>query len=105
MKLNIPALAYMLTYMSEVNSHRKAAVLRTTVYFDEDIGLSLKRLANLRGRPQAELIREALKDYIERAEAGGGNKLPPGVAQYQSGRSDVSSRVDEILTRAARKRR
>jgi predicted transcriptional regulator len=80
-------------------------MLRTTVYFNEDIGLSLKRLANLRGRPQAELIREALKEYIERAESSEGTELPPGMGQYNSGRSDVSARVDEILTRAARKRR
>jgi predicted DNA-binding protein len=34
---------------------------RTTVYLEEN--LELKRLADQQGRPQAELIREALREY------------------------------------------
>lgn len=80
-------------------------MLRTTVYLDEEIGLSIRRLASLQHRPQAELIRQALKEYVTRAESKSVAGLPPGVGTYGSGRSDVSALADEFLRRKARKRK
>ena len=80
-------------------------MIRTTVYLDEDTGLSIRRLSQLQQRPQADLIREALKQYVVKAEGDLTNKLPPGVGAYRSGRSDVSSRADEMLKRAAKRHR
>jgi predicted transcriptional regulator len=80
-------------------------MLRTTVYLDEEVGSSIRRLANLQGRAQADLIREALSEYVLKAEGQLDGKLPPGVGSYRSGRADVSAKADELLKRAARKRR
>jgi predicted transcriptional regulator len=80
-------------------------MLRTTVYFDEEIGLALRRLAAVHGKAQAELIREALAEYVTKAERELESRLPPGVSAYSSGRSDVSARTDALLKQAARRRR
>jgi hypothetical protein len=40
---------------------------KTTVYLDAQTRRSLKALSRSTGRPQAELIREALDAYLERA--------------------------------------
>jgi predicted transcriptional regulator len=80
-------------------------MLRTTVYLDEDVSLSVRKLANLSGRPQAELIREAVREYVTKLETESTHKVAPGVGAYRSGRSDVSNRVDDILKKAARARK
>ena len=78
-------------------------MLRTTIYLDEDIGLSIRKLAHMQGRPQSELIRDALRAYVEKTEEH--SKLPPGLGQYRSGRSDVSAKADELLKKAAQRKR
>ena len=83
---------YMVPYM---------VMVKTTVYLSSDLALRLRQLAQSRQRPQAELIREALEKFAR----GAARPLPPGVGGYRSGRSDVSERADEILTRAAKQRR
>jgi hypothetical protein len=66
---------------------------RTTVYLPEETDLLLKRLARKAGRSQAELIREAIANYI-----GNENKpLPPSVGMGASGRNDLSERDEELL--------
>lgn len=37
---------------------------KTTVYLSEDAAFSLRRLALVTGRPQAELVREAVEGYV-----------------------------------------
>jgi predicted transcriptional regulator len=78
---------------------------RTTVYLDEDVSLSIRRLAQIRQLSQAEIIRQALHEFVERAEEAEPIKLPRGVGAYSSGRADISSRADELLRRAARKKK
>lgn len=39
---------------------------RTTIYLPEELQRSLRAAARRAGRPQAELIREALSAYLER---------------------------------------
>lgn len=78
---------------------------RTTIYIDESTVLSIRRLAGLRKVPQAELIRQALQEFVEKAEQELERKLPPGIGNYRSGRSDVSARADELLRKEARRQK
>ena len=80
----------MLAYMS-------ANMLRTTVYLHEKTDADLKLLARRQGRPRAELIREALETYVNKARAKIEIELPPGVGRYASSRDDVSERTDVLL--------
>jgi hypothetical protein len=41
---------------------------KTTLYLPEELQASLRALAKQRKRPQAELIREALTEYVGRQE-------------------------------------
>ena len=76
-------------------------MIKTTVYLDTDVVLSLRRMAESEGRSQAELIRDALQSYTRKA------KKPrlPGVGEFDSGHTDTSERADEILKRAAKRGR
>lgn len=67
---------------------------RTTVYLDSDLEVRLKLEAKRRGRPMAELFREALRAYLGEAEKV---PPPPGGGSFRSGRSDTADRVDEVL--------
>ena len=74
---------------------------KTTVYLDPEIALALRQLAAVKGRTQAELIREALATYARKAA----RPKPKGLGRYRSGRRDVSERADELLRRAVKDRR
>jgi predicted transcriptional regulator len=76
-------------------------MVKTTVYLDTDVALSLRRMAESEGRSQAELIRDALEKYTR----GRKRPLPRGLGKYSSGKSDVSERAPEILREAAKKGR
>ncbi len=75
-------------------------MIKSTVYLDAEIVLSLRQLAKARGTSQAELIREAVAGYTERA----GRPAPKGVGAYRSGRSDISEKAEVLLREAARRR-
>ena len=76
-------------------------MVKTTVYLDTDIVLSLRRMAESQGRSQAELIRDALQTYTRKTKRP---KLP-GIGEFDSGHTDTSSQADEILRRAAKRGR
>lgn len=80
-------------------------MLRTTVYLNEDEALAIRRLSVVRRRPQAEIIRDAISRYIDSSNDELKQSLPPGVGAYKSGRSDVSQNADDLLRKAARKKR
>ncbi|MBI3682899.1 MAG: ribbon-helix-helix protein, CopG family [Acidobacteria bacterium] len=75
-------------------------MVKSTVYLHEDVALRLRQMAQVSGRPQAELIREALMLYTEQAK----RPLPRGIGAYRSGRHDLSRRTEEILAKAAKAR-
>ena len=77
-------------------------MLRTTVYLEKEIALALRRLADATKRPQAEIIRDALRKYMSRYQRGA---AIPGVGAYRSGRSDVSRKAEQLLRKAVRVRR
>ena len=74
-------------------------MVKTTVYLDGEAALALRQLAALRGRPQAELIREALAAYTKQTS----RPMPKGLGKYRSGEPDVAQRAKDILRKAAKK--
>ncbi len=80
-------------------------MLKTTVYLEENTAVGLRDLAEVTARSQAELIREAIRRYVA-AEARKTERPPPvGLGEFQSGRSDVGRRAEELLRSAARRPR
>ena len=75
------------------------AMVKTTVYLDTEIVLSLRRMAESEGRSQAELIRDALHQFTR----GHKRPLPRGLGKYSSGESNVSERAKDILRAAAKR--
>lgn len=76
-------------------------MVKTTVYLDTEVALSLRRMAESEGRSQAELIRDALQKFTRRHQ----RPLPRGLGKYSSGENNVSGRSREILRQAAKKGR
>jgi len=74
---------------------------RTTVYLDQEVALALRQLAAVRGRSQAELIRDALARYTRKAA----RPAAKGIGKYRSGEPDVALHAKEILATAARRGR
>ena len=81
-----------------------ADMLRTTVYLDEEIALAIRQLAETERRTQADIIRDALRRYVNQARRRRRPRLA-GVGAYHSGRADVSERAEKLLKDAARKSR
>jgi hypothetical protein len=55
---------------------------KTTVYLDPDVLRGLRAMSRAVRRPQAELIREALSQYLDR---GAEYELPPWVGSWKLG--------------------
>jgi Ribbon-helix-helix protein, copG family len=73
-------------------------MVKTTVYLDPDVALRFRQLAEVKGRSQAELIREALANYA----LGDARPPIPGAGEFRSGLADTSERAKEILAKAAK---
>lgn len=69
---------------------------RTTLLADDDLLLELKRIARAEGRSTAQLMREALEEYV-RARQSQTSRPLSFISLGRSGRSDISERVDELL--------
>ncbi|MGH2535485.1 MAG: CopG family transcriptional regulator [Thermomicrobiales bacterium] len=54
---------------------------KTTVYFSEETGIALKELGRRTGRRQADLIRDAVGEYLARQD----RPLPRTMGIYASG--------------------
>jgi len=68
-------------------------VKRTTIYFDPELEALLKAETLRRNQPMAELIREAVREYLVRTRPD----LPPGAGELSSGLSDTADRTEHIL--------
>jgi predicted transcriptional regulator len=66
---------------------------RTTIYLDADLEIQLKLEAMRSKRSSVEVIREALRAYLEKRRPG----LPAGVGEFESGFTDTAERAEEIL--------
>jgi hypothetical protein len=69
---------------------------------DEEVAVALRHRAAMEGRTQAEIIRDALRKYVE--EVPSQRPALVGIGRHRSGRKDVSERAEELLRRAARNR-
>lgn len=67
---------------------------KTTVYLNAAQHRRLKALAAAQGRPAAELIREAVAEYVSSRTSQAG---PSSIGAGRSGRGDLSARTDELL--------
>jgi hypothetical protein len=65
----------------------------TTIYLPEETEASLQELANKTGKLLPELIREVINDYLTEKSP----KLPKSVGMGASGRSDLSSKTEQLL--------
>jgi hypothetical protein len=68
-------------------------VKRTTIYLDSDLEIMLKLEAMRSGRSSVDVIREALRVYLDQRRPG----LPQGIGEFDSGHTDTAERFDEIL--------
>lgn len=68
---------------------------KTTIYLDEADYRRLKALARVDGRPSAALVREAVAQYVAKRS---NSTRPSSIGSARSGRSDISERVDELMT-------
>ena len=65
------------------------SMVRTTVYLDPETALAIRQLAVVRGRSQAELIRDAITRYTKRTV----RPTAKGIGKYRSGEPDVAQRA------------
>jgi len=68
---------------------------KTTVYMDEETYRQLKQIARRQQRAPAERIREAVAEYTARHAQG---KKPRSIGAFKSGRRDLGSRAEELLS-------
>ena len=66
---------------------------RTTIYLDPDLEVLLKLEAMKSGRSSVDVIREALRAYLDERRPA----LPPGIGEFRSGHTDTAERAEEIL--------
>jgi Arc/MetJ-type ribon-helix-helix transcriptional regulator len=71
-------------------------VQKTTVYLPDDIRRDLDGAARDTGRPQAELIREALRAYL----ADRPSAWPASIGRHRSGSGEFAARDDEEILAA-----
>jgi hypothetical protein len=77
-----------------------ARLTRTTLYLVERDYRRLKSLARNHRRPAAELVREAVAEYVRRRVAA---RVPLSLGAGRSGRGDVSERADSLLSAVGRR--
>ena len=71
---------------------------RTTVFLDEVLIRKARQVAARAGKSFAAVIREAVAQYVAGGRPGN-RKLPSVVGMFDSGHTDTSERVDELLWR------
>lgn len=74
---------------------------RTTIELDAETERALRQAAAREGTTAAELGTAILRQYAQ----GVGRPMPRGIGAYDSGRSDVSGRAEELLWSEVRKAR
>ena len=74
---------------------------KTTLYLDGDAYRKLKQIAAKRKQAPAQLVREAVAEYVTRH---GGAPLPKSIGAGACRRGDVSERAEDFLLGAGRQR-
>jgi hypothetical protein len=73
-------------------------MVKTTVYLDEETAAALRGISKRLAKPQAQLIRDALRAFTR---TGNRPPLPAGMGMFDSGHHDTAARRKELLRRAA----
>jgi len=68
-------------------------MIKTIVPLPKNLNDSLNQIAQVTGRSQAELIREAIEQYLQRQ----GRSLPRSVGMGSSNMGNLSERDEELL--------
>ena len=71
------------------------AVIKTTMYLREEVYRRLKAIAREQNRPAAEVIREALAEYVSEHETK--RSRPKSLGAVHSVHGDLSERAEELL--------
>jgi hypothetical protein len=66
---------------------------RTTIYFEPELEALLKAETLRRKQPMAEIVREAVREYLVRDRPA----PPPGIGAFSSGERDTADRTEEVL--------
>lgn len=66
---------------------------RTTIYLEPELEARLKAETLRQKRSMAELVREALSEYLQRSQPA----PPPGAGAFASGEQDTADRAEELL--------
>lgn len=74
--------------------------LKTTVYLGAGDYRRLQALAREEGRAAAELVREAVSEYVKRR---GGAGRPRSLGAFRSGRNDLAEKAEALLRGLGRK--
>jgi hypothetical protein len=74
---------------------------KTTLYLDAEDYRRLKSLARGRGVKAAQVVREAVAEYVVRHAP---RRAPQSVGRFASGRSDLSERAEQLLEGMGRSR-
>ena len=69
---------------------------RTTVFLDEALLRRARAYARRHGKSFAQAVREALGEYVAK-ERGQRSALPSIVGAFDSGRTDIAERHEELL--------
>ena len=75
-------------------------MVKTTIYLDDEIVTALKSISRRSAKPQAELIREALRAFT--STTGNPPPLPAGLGLFDSGHTDTTARRKQLLRQATR---
>ena len=67
---------------------------KTTLYLESGDYRRLKALAGAKGLAPAQLVREAVAEYVARHEV---KRRPGSIGKFSSKRGDLSERAEELL--------
>lgn len=73
-------------------------MVKTTVYLDDELLAALKGIAKRSSKPEAQLIREALRTFVFSQDHP---PLPARMGMFDSGHTDTTAKRKEILKQAA----
>src|SRR5262245_57682072 len=76
-------------------------MVKTTVYLDDETVAALKGISRRSAKPQAQLIRDALRVFTR----GGNPPLPAGMGMFDSGHRDTTQNGKGSWRQAPRQRR
>ena len=75
---------------------------KTTIHLEPQLAETLHELASAQGRSEEELVAEMIRKAAALATTRPARPRPKGIGQFNSGRSDVSERAEELLREAVR---